>query len=602
MKIIVTFILVLIITSAIAQVTWTKKQDFPDVSGRTNAVSFALNNELYVGTGSMTRTFYKYNPSNNTWSDSPPLPADSRSNATAFTINGKAYCGTGNLATGSVANDFYEYNPATNVWSQKTNVGNTGIEGAVSFTVNGRGYIALGTTNGDFFNPNYNTVTWEYNPVSDTWNNIATWPAGFGPGLTDANSFVLNNQPYVFGGNLVSPQDEFRYSSFGLVKFNLLNYQWEFVSSAPSNGSNDIVNAKSKAAALTTINNVYFIGGYFTCYSAGIWDCFTKTILKWNQTTNIWTMTPDEYPEGYFALGQGINLCEKQYIVTGDVRQYSDGGAATLTKSLYQLQLPNDNSINGSSLVCITGSTFNLNYVPSNSTITWQATPANLFAVSSGTGSSAMLTAANSNTSGSGTLTFSIASQCGGTPVQVSKTVWVGKPAIMYDQKQCYGEEAVYKYSSPSIPEVTYSWSINNPNLSLNTYGNICYVSGEPGGPSQSFVLTLKIQHGGCSTTKTRSGTYADCPGGGGHKLNVYPNPAASEFTVEYEENPQSPDSELDEPIQIELINSKLEKVFSIRTKNSTTTIPVNELPRGIYYLNFTNKEGVLQRQIKIER
>lgn len=65
---------------------------------------------------------------------------------------------------------------------------------------------------------------------------------------------------------------------------------------------------------------------------------------------------------------------------------------------------------------------------------------------------------------------------------------------------------------------------------------------------------------------------------------------------------PQSPDSELYETVQIELINSKLEKVFSISTKSSTTTIPIDHLSRGNYYLNFTNKEGVLQRQVKIER
>lgn len=242
-----------------------------------------------------------------------------------------------------------------------------------------------------------------------------------------------------------------------------------------------------------------------------------------------------------------------------------------------------------------------LNNAPPGSTITWQATPTNFFSVSSGTGSSATLTAANSSTNGWGTLTFTVSTPCG-TPTQTSKQIWVGKPTITYVQKQCHGEEAVYKYSSPSLPGVTYSWSINNPNLSLNEYGNTCYVSGEPGGPSQSFVLTLKIHQGGCTTTKTRSGTYADCAGGGGRQLNVYPNPVASELTVEYEETPQSPDSELYETVQIELINSKLEKVFSIRTKNSTTTIPVNELPRGIYYLNFTNKEGVLQRQVKIER
>ncbi len=256
----------------------------------------------------------------------------------------------------------------------------------------------------------------------------------------------------------------------------------------------------------------------------------------------------------------------------------------------------------GSSTVCSTNSTFTLSNVPVGSTVTWQATPANLFSVSSGTGSSATLSAANSTVSGSGTLTFTIGSACGGTPIQIAKTVWVGKPTITFVQKRCFDTEALYEFTTPYISGAKYLWSINNPNLAASTGGNTCYVSGEPGSPSQSYVLTLQIQQGNCTVSTTRSGVYADCPGGG-PRLNAYPNPASSELVVSYQEDSlQTTDVLMKEAIQLELINAKSEKVYSNGTRNSRTVIPVDKLPEGIYSLHVINREGVIRRQILIDR
>ena len=93
--------------------TWTQVASFPGAS-RHSAVSFALNNIGYVGTGGNTtgvlyQDFWGYNPSTNTWEQKPNFGGSGRLYATAFAIGDKAYVGTG--WDGSNKQDFYEYDP-----------------------------------------------------------------------------------------------------------------------------------------------------------------------------------------------------------------------------------------------------------------------------------------------------------------------------------------------------------------------------------------------------------------------------------------------------------------------------------------------------------
>lgn len=287
----------------------------------------------------------------------------------------------------------------------------------------------------------------------------------------------------------------------------------------------------------------------------------------------------------YNAIGQQINAwfpTAPQNVVFA---------YTTLTKEPYTTDIA------GSSLICTNGNTLSLTTFPPNSAITWQATPSTLFAVSSGNGSNATLTAASSSVSGSGTITFTINTSCG-SQAQISKPVWVGTPTITFVDKFCVGIEALYRFKAPIISGATYTWSINNPNLSVDFFNHNCEVSGVPGGPSQSYVLTLQITQGNCTVSKTRSGIYSDCTGGGkgGPLLQVFPNPASNELLVEYGDATYS-----NEPILIELISPSLDKVYSSKTNEGSIVIPVRNLPKGTYYLHVTNQEGVIKRNIFIE-
>jgi hypothetical protein len=254
-------------------------------------------------------------------------------------------------------------------------------------------------------------------------------------------------------------------------------------------------------------------------------------------------------------------------------------------------------SITGPSFICTNSSSNTLSNLGQGIAVTWTASPSNLFSISSGTGINANLVAASSSVSGSGTLTYTISNSCG-TPTQISKPVWVGTPTITFIEKFCVGTEAIFRFSAPAISGATYHWSINNPNLGVSYNGRYCEVGGAPNMSSQSYTLTLTITQGSCTLTRTQNRVYSMCGGGGGGggPLRVFPNPASDEITVEY--IPEETESQ--QSIRVELINQSLTKVYSIETTETYITIPVNRLPKGVYFLHVTNREGIIKRNIFI--
>jgi Galactose oxidase, central domain len=86
---------------------------------RSEAVSFVIGNYAYVGTGwdglnTRFNDFWKYDPSNNIWSQVSSMPPNTmRSSAVGFATTTKGYCGTGYDGF-NYLNDFYEFDPVLN--------------------------------------------------------------------------------------------------------------------------------------------------------------------------------------------------------------------------------------------------------------------------------------------------------------------------------------------------------------------------------------------------------------------------------------------------------------------------------------------------------
>ncbi len=218
---------------------WTQKA--PTLStGRQGAVSFSINNLVYLGGGVNKKDFWVYNPAANNWAILPDIPGETRNRGfgVGFAINDKGYIGLGkDTAKEDLRNNLYQYDPTTNVWTAMSPMPTASRYGAFCFVINGVAYIgggydSTGTWLKDMWSyepppqdrwirkadvPQYlfapfafaigdsgyvscgkqayheDTATWMYYPGNDTWTRKAGYA---GPKRQGGSSFVLNKIAY----------------------------------------------------------------------------------------------------------------------------------------------------------------------------------------------------------------------------------------------------------------------------------------------------------------------------------------------------------------------------------------------------------------------
>lgn len=277
----------------------------------------------------------------------------------------------------------------------------------------------------------------------------------------------------------------------------------------------------------------------------------------------------------------------------------------------------------GTNLLCTTNAAYTLTNPPSGTSITWQATPSYLFAVSSGTGTTANLSAASATVSGQGTITFYVT----GTSATISRTFWVGLPSS-YFSGSYNSSQGTFTFSLPYISGVTTQWVVDG--VASTCTGFNCVVpapacGGSPYITYYIFEISLTATNScGPSTscqkfkfTCVPSKTFASlgaCGGGGDPEfaaisgsadnsgIDVYPNPVSDELLVmnNYPDFVTGLNATLEREVEISLFNSNQERVFYSKSVERMNIIPVKKLPEGLYYLNVANKDGILQRQINI--
>ncbi len=146
------------------------------------------------------------------WAPTTPLAPDvtKRTNASGFILNDTLYVLFGDLSPGFQTLSFRKYDLAQKMWlpyPQQPPAGMRPRTGAVAFTLNGRGYVGSGKYLNDPLPPGYLSDFWEYNPASGAWHQVATLPA-LGPdgvpdnggGREEAAAFAFGNNAVVGGG------------------------------------------------------------------------------------------------------------------------------------------------------------------------------------------------------------------------------------------------------------------------------------------------------------------------------------------------------------------------------------------------------------------
>ena len=228
--------------------TWTQKASFPGI-GRQELSAFVIGNYAYIGlgrnvqTGECFKSFYRYDPINNQWSQVADCPVK-RYAAGSFSIGTTGYITCGLAPNEPRYNDLYAYNPSTNTWSQKTSLPTLlgGRAFPCTISANGKAYLMGGFTGTIIYND-----LWEYNPNSDTWTFIAVSPLGqrsysLGFSLSGKIFFGMGRGP-----NNVDNQD--------WLCYNPTNNSWDSVSKHPQ------INTIG-GACFTLNSKAYVCGGF----------------------------------------------------------------------------------------------------------------------------------------------------------------------------------------------------------------------------------------------------------------------------------------------------------------------------------------------------
>ncbi|HEX6428706.1 MAG TPA: kelch repeat-containing protein [Niastella sp.] len=170
--------------------------DFFDGSARSEAVSFTINDTVFVGTG-MTSSkrledFWKYSLDKRYWTRIADFKGGQRSQAIAFAVNNKGYVGTGLDKDLNYTKDMWQYSPDSNGWAPRVDFFGTARRDAVAFIANGNAYVATG------YDDNYLKDVWQYNASADSWSQKAGIA---GSKRAEAAVFTVNNKVYLVSGN-----------------------------------------------------------------------------------------------------------------------------------------------------------------------------------------------------------------------------------------------------------------------------------------------------------------------------------------------------------------------------------------------------------------
>jgi len=289
----------------------------------------------------------------------------------------------------------------------------------------------------------------------------------------------------------------------------------------------------------------------------------------------------------------------------------------TLTKE------PLSNAVDGPSVVCTGGATFNLPIVPPVSTVTWQALPISLFTVSSGSGTTAVLTAASPSTNGQGTLTYTVSNTCG-TPVTVTKNVSVGNyPPIGTSSynSNCSGNNFNVLNTSLSAActantPIYFTYRITDPNYSNFVFTPVSVPSGATwsySGGNLYMTVTTPPSTGSRSATIALSAT-GPC---GPYNVNftstavnyssffsMSPNPSQGNVTVSVDNENLLNDGSQDLIYAIKITDplGMHGESFEYKAGINSINIPLQDFKPGLYILSVFDGKIWSSKQLIVQK
>src|ERR1035437_3066398 len=261
---------------SMSQNTWVQKADFGGGTGRFGAAGFSIGTIGYIGMGTDAypgynwRTdFWGWDQSTNTWTQEANFGGVGRYAFSTFAIGTKGYVGCG--WDGNYYNDFWVYDQSSNTWTQLANFGSILRTAGVGFSIGAKGYMGMGYSDiygelGDIWEYDTTTTTWtqkadfpstprfepfymvidsfayvgcgadnypnincthdvyKFDPVANTWTQVANYPGG---NRQELIAFSINHLGYVGTGadsNYISYRDFYQYDPIANLWTQIANY------------------------------------------------------------------------------------------------------------------------------------------------------------------------------------------------------------------------------------------------------------------------------------------------------------------------------------------------------------------------------------------
>ena len=159
----------------------------------------------------------------------------------------------------------------------------------------------------------------------------------------------------------------------------------------------------------------------------------------------------------------------------------------------------------------------------------------------------------------------------------------------------------------PYVPGYQYEVQVTNGTYTVAGANQfwIHFNNYTPSPPFYDASVSVRV-HNGCFWSSWKSVnlyTEPSCAGGGCELCFLtYPNPTDGELTVAWNPEAEPHDTLQAEPFDLVLYDSQGTEVFSQSKQKGTIRINTRHLPNGFYYLHIRYREGLIRRQIRVER
>ena len=303
--------------------TWIQLQNFPG-DGRNHPAMVVVNNKIYMGCGSNDfgnlGDWWEYDILNNSWSQKTNIIGNNRHHPFYFGIGDFAYVGFGhgsisgpgsNPSAGSyIYNDFYRYNPNNDTWIQLNDFPSEARVAGTQFAYNGKGYILSG--DGDDHGPLTDGEFWEYNPASDTWNQLTSHP---GDAIWAPGNFVIGCDVYFLLGQNNNPS--FPTTPIAVYKYKL-SEDCGCTDPTAFNFSNLAIIDDGSCCYVAGCTDPYSINyDSLACFDDGscvdaILGCLNPTASNYNPTANVNSFSGGALDNN---IGSGTYFYNNQHLI-----------------------------------------------------------------------------------------------------------------------------------------------------------------------------------------------------------------------------------------------------------------------------------------------